>query len=341
MKKALILLITILTSDLVFAQNLMFLQRPTYRLTEYQNLYAGNFIKETQAYQLNGNVKSVTTTLLERKCDPLTYKTSRLNEIINYFEIYEFNFSTNQKLRMYKVQSGQEYCESTGYNPKIDTITTIKNYIFDDENNKLLKIVEYSYDSHGFHGKSTTEKDFDSLGFLKQENSFRVQASSGKEMFYLKTYKWNKQRNVMNYQFNYYSDKEEQGKSSFKSENYEKAFYTDTVLSINTGNNFLEGNMSTFFDKRGNIILETSYEPDIRSMLPNNYTFTYKYNDSNELLEISKSGSEPTRLFNNEKTVFLYSNYDQFGNWQEMTIKTTDDNKKYTILKYKREILYY
>lgn len=341
MKRALTLLVIIFVSDLVSAQNRVLYQRPEYALTEYQKLYAENHIIEAQRLQLKGNVKSITITLLERDSDSLTYKTSRLNEYKNYFEIYKFDFLPNLKLQMFKLQSGREYHENTGYNPKIDTTTQIKNYVFDDENNRLLKIIEKSYDAYGFHGKSTTEKDFDSLGFLQQETAFNIQVSRGKQMYYLKTYKWNKQRDIMNYEFNYYSDKKEQGKSSFKGENYKRIIVTDTVLHENRERISFGGNMSTFFDKRGNIISITSYEPDIRSSLPNDYTFTYKYNDDNELIEIAKIGSVPTRIFNNEKTVFLYNNYDEFGNWQEMTIKTTDDNKKYTILKYKREILYY
>lgn len=338
MKTALTLLIAILFIDLAYAQHLVSYQRPEIALTEYQQLYAENLVQNTKTYQLKGNVKLVTITLLDRDLDSLTFtsKYGRLKEIKSYFEIYKFQFLPNKKLQTYEVKYWErERFENAINNPKIDTITKITSYYFNEENDKLLKIMNSHSDSYGFHGETTKEKYFDSLGFLKQEISFNIQVSKGKQMFWTIKYEWNQQRDKLKRNSNNYGYREDEQKTfSFKDESYEKATHLGVIKTD-------EEYCITGFDMQGNIISVGCYEPDIRSLPPNNYNISYKYNENNELIEISKNGSEPTGFFNNKKTVFTYGNYDKYGNWQEMTISTTDDNGKYTKLKYKREISYY
>jgi hypothetical protein len=59
MKKTFTLLVLILITDLISAQNLESYPGPEYALTEYQKLYAENSVKNTKKYRLKGNVKSV------------------------------------------------------------------------------------------------------------------------------------------------------------------------------------------------------------------------------------------------------------------------------------------
>ncbi|PKP24204.1 MAG: hypothetical protein CVU03_13405 [Bacteroidetes bacterium HGW-Bacteroidetes-2] len=337
MNRTLALLIVIFFTDLVSAQNLIFYQRPQLSLTEYQQLYAENLVTDTKASQLKGNVKSVTVTLLDRNVDTLTYKEEERYNIKSLYETYKFEFLPNKKLQTYeeKLEREYKYNEYQNYTPSNSKYIKTTTYYFDEENNKLLKIKETN-------GNSTTEKDFDSLGFLKQEVNYRIGIKEKKQMYQTKNYDWNKQRNTVNYLFNYhYLNKEvEQGKLSFKGESYEKTLYTDTI--IGKGKEYFFGSSSTtMFDEKGNIIAQTSYEPDIRSSLPNNYNFSYKYNKDNELTEILKNGTTRSKFYFNQITTFQYDNYDEYGNWQEMTINTSDANGKYTKLKYKREILYY
>lgn len=338
MKRALALLVIILVIDLVSAQNLVFYQRPEYALSEYQKFYAENLEKSTKTFQLKGNVKSVTIMLVDRNYDSASYKSAKIEEIKNYFESYKFDFLPNNKLQTYESKRAKEYNENTIYIPKIDTTTRIINYYFDEENYKLLKIIENHFDSYGFHGKTTTETDFDSTGFLNMETVFNIRNNSEKNIYYVKKYVWNKQRNAVNFYFNYYSpDREEQGKLSFKGKSYKRISYTDTTIGTDS---FMTGESITF-DKNGNIVLERSFEEDIRSSLPNNYTISYKYNEDNELIEILKNGSFTLGFYHNEKTTFQYDNFDAHGNWREITIITTDDNGRFSELKYNRDILYY
>ena len=338
MKRAFALLVIILVVDLVSAQNLVFYQRPEYTFSEYQNFYAENLGKSTETYQLKGNVKSVTIMLVDRTFDSASYKSAKMEEIKNYFETYKFEFLSTNKLQTYESKIGKEYYENTIYVPKIDTTTEITNYFFTEDNYKLLKIIKTHFDSYGFHGKTTTEKDFDSTGFLNQETAFNIRNSSNKNIYYVKKYVWNKQRNAVDFYFNYYSpDKVEQGKLSFKGMSYKRISYTDTTI----GTGFFITGESITFDKNGNIVLITSFEEDMRSSLPNNYTISYKYNEDNELIEILKNGSFTLGFYHNEKTTFQYDNFDSHGNWREITIITTDDNGRFSELKYNRDILYY
>lgn len=341
MKTALTLLITVLFVDLVSAQNLIFYQRPQLSLTEYQQLYAENLVQDTKTYQLKGNVKSVTITLLDRNVDTFTYKEEERYNIKSLYEAYKFEFLPNKKLQTYEQKLEQEYKynEYQNYVPSNRKYIKTTTYYFDGENNKLLKIKETNGDLTGI---STTEKDFDSLGFLKQEVAYSIAFEAKKQMYHTKNYKWNKQRNTVNYHFNYHylNNEVEQGKLSFKGESYEKAVYTDTI--IGKGKEDFFGSFSTtMFDERGNIIALTSYDPVIKSSLPNSYNFSYKYNENNELTEVLKNGSTFTTIYSNQITTFQYDNYDEHGNWQEMIINTSDANGRYTKLKYKREISYY
>ncbi|MBW7869381.1 MAG: hypothetical protein H3C31_13785 [Brumimicrobium sp.] len=341
MNRILVLLIVIFFTDLVSAQNLIFYQRPQLSLTEYQKLYGENLAQDTKTFQLKGNIKSVTITLLNRELDEITSNSLGFDKKTNYFEIYKLDFSPDNKLVKYEVKWGIERNENTNYNSLIDTITESTIFLFSKQNGKLLTI-ESSHSSYGSQEGTINEKSFDSLGFLLQEVSFKTHANLEKEKIFHKKYNWNEKRNVMNYEFNYYNtDKIEHGKSSFKEETFEKPNHLG--IMVHDGKLLNDPYCSTEFDMKGNIIHLLCLDPNTfgRSLFPLNYSITYKYNENNEVIERLKTGSIPTQYFPNEKTIFNFNNYDKQGNWQKMTIITKNDYKKYEKLEYKREILYY
>lgn len=316
MKGTLILLIGIFFTNLVSAQFFT----PGLTLTEYQQFYGGNLIKDIKTFKLKGTVKSVTTTLLD-------IETNKEVSGQKSLAIHTFEFLPNQKLKSYTQKTGSLDNENNELYSHIQT--TI--YSFDDGNSKLLKITDT-------YNKRTTEKEFDTLGFLKYETSYYIDVN-GKHVYHEKNYTWNKKNNVATYFYKFYSpDANGKRKLSFKGESYQRPFYTSRIIAEGS---LKERYKTTMFDERGNIIHISSHEDDMRSTPPNNYDISYEYNENNELLKIFKNGSTNLSHFNGTMTTFEYTNYDEYGNWQKLTVSTTDKDENYTKVKYKREILYY
>ena len=328
----LILVFSILVPEVTNGQIFPLYQRPQLELTAYQKLYAGNLVKNTQNFQIKGNVKSATITLISATNTDSAYNTEKNRYgIKSSIEIHKYDFLPNNNLHTYEVKSGHEYFN----NYQIDTATEITIYHFNERTQQLMSILKTNFSRS--NDKRFTETNFDNSGF-KESLYYYGNSPQEKELYHTETCSWNKKRTVVRCNYNYIKPALGKGhnKYNYRAQSHIKHSYSDIVLIKKDPAK--KSILITTFDKQGNIISVLSDSPKYGLIkgAPQNYTISYEYNENNELKSVQAKGSNQILIYDNNITTFEYNNYDQQGNWQEITIR-----KEGVELKYKRTITYY
>jgi hypothetical protein len=318
-------------TDFISAQIKPF-EYPSISLSKQQKLYAENLVKTTQTLRVKGNVKSLKIIELEGNYEGKSNGNGEKKLFNKYFKINSYEFLPNNKLKIHKYQYGIRGDENTSKNAILDTTTTKTAYYFDEINDKLLKITETLLKRSEKH---ITETKINSEGFISEKIAYNLNENEEKEVYY--SIKYVLRRNKISWVKENSNLEDERGKLSLRGENYKKINNPKPLMTSEFIGN---AHVTKQFDGHGNIVTMGSYEPDIRSSLPNNYTFTYQYNEDNELIEIHRNGIGLIS-YHNFITKIVYENYDKNGNWQNMTIKTSDDSGSLSEVKYRREIRYY
>lgn len=330
-QKLFTLIVLLLLSEILYAQMLpssTFYQRPERTLTDYQKLYAENLVENTQNYRLKGKVKSVSISLISSSHkDTVLEHEEHGKGIENTVEIHKYDFLPNNILQTSELLLVHKYPNQA----RIDSSIQITNYYFNEDKSRLIQILKTTFNRH--NDKRFTETNFDNKGFQISQYYYG-KGPREREMYHTETFHWNKKRTVVHRNYNYVSPSLGKGhkRHSYRGESYKRPFYNNRILVehkhlITT---------TTHFDANGNIISLTSNDLNIRSSLPDSYNFTYTYNDNNELLSIQNNGSTRHQMYDKTVTTFKYDNYDDQDNWQEMTISSSNSEKKY-----KRTITYY
>jgi len=300
----------------------------------YETLRAEYLIKTTKNYHLSGNVKCI----YEIVTYSLNGSSPKLIQKINY------EFLRNNRLSLYKEDTSMALKYS--YFP-------FEKYIFDTLSEKLLGIETHSGVPQ--NGSKTVRK-MTSDGFVYQE-VFELAKSAyqygyNSEIFdYTLDYIWDIERDTVQLKYVYKTPKSSyqrfEGRMySFVSEKRKKE--QPAILKTKSEKDSLSHTFPFYgfyydditYDDNGNIVKWLIVDNSIKDSYNVDHLYEYKYNDKNELVEVSLSttgmeGKEVFRLSYRYKIDYLA--YDDKGNW---TLKKVTDNNHAEYL-YQREIFYH
>lgn len=300
------------------------IEKPKPIPTVYETLKNDYYIKNTKTFGLNGKVKSIREII------------TSTNSTTNPLQIFRYDFNRNNQLIKYQ--------EGDSLSKFVNSFVNIEIYQF-DRKNKLKELILYK----GFpRNSSKTVKIFDEEGFSTQdiykcyECGYNYERE-GDIFDYTLNYEWNLNRDTVNLKYSYilpseHSSRHKNRLITLTSENDELPFISRISNEIT-------------FDKNGNIISWLKKDFAIKSSFNEDLLYSYKYNDNNELIEVSLSGyihgGHSTILDNNAfklkyKYEIQYLNFDKKGNWTKKVIKQKGSNNEYVNeYIYEREIIYY
>jgi hypothetical protein len=292
-------------------------------------LYTDSLIKTTKDYKLNGNVKLITETIT----------TNQNLGVAGLLKTTRYEFLKNNKLTL--------YFEDTLKGLK-NSNSIIERYSFDDTGEKLIEIISYS----GKWQVSKTVRKFDINGFINQEVFEQFNASSyysgNKDMFdYTLNYYWTANKDTVQLKYTYKTEKSpyqrhyDQLRSFvYKKRKIEKRNPQTDSISKTLTLDFWPFSGYKTYDAKGNVVKWLIADNEIKNSYNVDQLYEYKYNDRNELTDVSYSTSGMHGRNNFEvqhKYEIQYLEYDVKGNWTLKKV-TGKDNSEYL---YQRKIGYY
>ncbi len=306
------------------------IEKPKPIPTIYETLKNDYFIKNTKTFGLNSKVKSIKEIITSP------------NSTTNPLQTFQYDFNRNNQLIKYQ--------EGDSLSKFVNSFAKIEIYHF-DENNQLKELILYE----GFpRNSSKTVKFFDKEGFITQEiyECYECGYNYEKEgniFDYTLNYEWNLDRDTVNLKYSYILPSEH-------SSRHKNRLVPLTKKKQNKNNELplsLISNISDeiTFDENGNIISWLRKDFAIKSSFNEDLLYSYKYNDNNELIEVSVSGyihRRPFPILENKafklkyKYEIQYLNFDKKGNWTKKEIKQKRSNYEFmNEYIYEREINYY
>jgi hypothetical protein len=300
----------------------------------YESLRADHLIKTTKSYRLSGNVKCIN----ENVTFSLNGNSPQLIQKNNY------EFQRNNRLSI--------YLEDTSITLK-RSYFPIEKYVYDTTGEQLLEIETHC----GFpQNGSKTIKKLTPDGFVYQEvyehSKSSYQYGNNTEIFdYTLDYIWDNERDTVQLKYVYKTPKSsyqrfENRLYSFVSEKRKKE--QPSVRKTKSEKDSLSHTFPFYgfyydditYDDNGNIVKWLIVDNSIKDSFNVDQLYEYKYNDKNELVEVSLSttgmeGKEVFRLSYRYKIDYLA--YDYKGNW---TLKKVTGNNHAEYL-YQREIFYH
>tara|TARA_R100000306_G_C4364489_1_gene136925 strand:- start:133 stop:1119 length:987 start_codon:yes stop_codon:yes gene_type:complete len=292
----------------------------------YETLKNDYYTKDTKTFDLKGKVKTVKETLISK------------NSTTNPIQTFQYNFNRNNQLINYQ--------EGDSLSKFVNSFVKIEIYQF-DRKKKLKELTLYE----GFpRNSSKTVKFFDKEGFSTQdiykcyECGYNYERE-GDIFDYTLNYEWNLNRDTVHLKYSYILPSDHSSR------------HKNRLVSLTNKNDelplsFISGIINEItIDENGNIISWLKKDFAIKSSFNEDLLYSYKYNDNNELIEVSLSGyihgGHSTILDNNAfklkyKNEIQYLNFDKKGNWTKKVIKQKGSNNEYVNeYIYEREIIYY
>lgn len=292
----------------------------------YETLKNDYYTKDTKTFDLKGEVKTVKETLISK------------NSTTNPIQTFQYNFNRNNQLINYQ--------EGDSLSKFVNSFAKIEIYQF-DRKNKLKELILYE----GFpRNSSKTVKIFNKEGFSTQdiykcyECGYNYERE-GDIFDYTLNYEWNLNRDTVHLKYSYILP-------SDHSSRHKNRLVPLTNKNGELPLSLISGIFNEItFDENGNIISWLKKDFAIKSSFNEDLLYSYKYNDNNELIEVSLSGyihgGHSTILDNNAfklkyKYEIQYLNFDKKGNWTKKEIKQKGSNNEYiNEYIYEREISYY